>query len=74
MRPDDVERYLKQQPFLPFRIHLSSGAFFDVRHSQMLDIGRSAVTLALPVEGNLQRFAVVALVHVVWLEILVPAT
>lgn len=72
MRPDDIREYWQQRPFLPFRIHVSSGAFFDVRHAQMLDIGRSALTLAFPLEGNLQRFAVVALVHIVWLEILVP--
>jgi hypothetical protein len=73
MRPDDLRPYLERQPFQPFRLHLSSGAFFDIRHPQMVHIARSTLTVGFPLEGNLQRFAVVALVHVVWLEILLSA-
>jgi hypothetical protein len=72
MRPDDVREYLKRQPFQPFRVHLSSGMLFDIRNPQMASVGRSALTIALGVEGDSQRFAVVALVHIVWLEVLVP--
>jgi hypothetical protein len=72
MRPDDVREYLDRRPFQPFRVHLTSGAFFDIRNAQMASVGRSALTLALGVEGDFQRFVVVALVHLVWLEVLVP--
>ena len=73
MRPDDVREYLDQRPFHPFRIHLSSGMFFDIRQPELVTLGHSAMTIGLPVEDSMQRFVVIALVHVVWLEVLVPA-
>jgi hypothetical protein len=38
----------------------------------MVQLGRSTLTLGLAMEGEMQRFVVVALVHIVWLEILLP--
>lgn len=72
MRPDDLQQCLDQRPFRPFRIHLSTGAFFDIRQPELVNIGRSTLTIALPLEGEMQRFAVVSLVHIVWLEVQVP--
>jgi hypothetical protein len=73
MRPDDVREHLDRRPFQPFRIHLSNGIFFDVRQPHLASVMRSTVHIGLPLEGNMQRFAVVALVHVVWIEVLLPA-
>jgi hypothetical protein len=72
MRPDDVREYLDRRPFHPVRVPLSSGAFFDIRQPEMAVVTRSVLTLGLPLEGGLQRFAVIALVHIVWLEVLLP--
>lgn len=73
MRRDDLARYLNRQPFRPFRLYLSTGAFLDIRHSQSASLGPSTLTLGLPIEGNHQRFLEVALIHIVWIEILFPA-
>jgi hypothetical protein len=73
MRPDDLREYLDQRPFHPVRLHLSSGAFFDIRQAEMAAVGRSTLTLGLPVEAGFQRFVVIALVHIVWLEVLLPS-
>ena len=35
MRPEDLREYLKREPFQPFRLHLSSGAFFDIRQPEL---------------------------------------
>jgi hypothetical protein len=72
MRSDDFREHLEREPFQSFRVHLSSGAFFDIRHSQMAQVTRSTLHIALPLEGDRQRFAIIALVHIVWLEVLVP--
>jgi hypothetical protein len=32
-------------PFRPFRIHLNSGESYDIRHPEMLRVGRSAVNV-----------------------------
>lgn len=34
MRQDDVDEHLKRRPFQPFRIQLSTGAFFDIGRSE----------------------------------------
>ncbi len=73
MRQDDLLEYLDCQPFQPFRIYLSTGAFFDIRQPQLAYATRSTLTLSLPIEGNQQRYLIIALVHIVWIEVLVPA-
>lgn len=73
MRQDDLRDYLDRRPFHPFRIYLTSGVYFDIRQAHMVQVGRSTLTLGLTMEGDMQRFFVVALVHIVWLEILLPA-
>jgi len=73
MRSPDIREYLQRRPFQPFRVHLSTGAFFDIRNPQMAAVGRSAVTISLPLEGDRQRFAVIDLVHIVWFEVVLPA-
>jgi hypothetical protein len=72
MRQEDVREFLERRPFQPFRIHLSTGAFFDIRQPRMASVGRSTLAIALPLEGTVQRFAMVSLLHVVWVEVLVP--
>jgi len=73
MRKEDVSEYLDRRPFFPFRIHLSSGAFFDIRQPQLVHASRSTVTIGGSIEGDQQQFVVIALVHIVWLEITLPA-
>jgi hypothetical protein len=73
MRQDDITEYLKRRPFQPFRIHLSTGAFFDIHQPELAWVTRSTVTIGQAIEGDKQRFVVLALIHIAWLEILVPA-
>ena len=35
-----VLAYVKAQPFRPFRIHMPSGQVFDIRHPEMLKVGK----------------------------------
>jgi hypothetical protein len=73
MRRDIVEEYLEQRPFRPFRLYLSTGAFVDIRQPQLASLSPSTITLGLPIEGNHQRFLEIALIHIVWIEVLLPA-
>lgn len=73
MRREDLERYLTRDPFQPFRLCLSPGTFVDIRHSQQATLSRSTITIGLPLEGDKQRFLEIALIHIVWIEIVVPA-
>jgi hypothetical protein len=33
--------YVKAEPFRPFRLHMASGKTFDVRHPEMVKIGKN---------------------------------
>jgi hypothetical protein len=43
MRPDDLLVWLRAAPFQPFRIYLNSGRTYDIRHPEMLRVGRSTM-------------------------------
>jgi hypothetical protein len=45
MRPDDLLSWIRATPFVPFRIRLNSGRTFDIRHPEMLRVGRSTVNV-----------------------------
>lgn len=73
MRRDVLDKYLKREPFQPFRLYLSTGAFVDIRQPELASLSPSTLTLGLPLEGDKQRFLEIALIHIVWLEVLLPA-
>jgi hypothetical protein len=73
MRRDTLEEYLTRRPFLPFRIYLSTGVFFDIHQPQLASVSPSTFTLGLPIEGNHHRLLEIALIHIVWIEMLFPA-
>lgn len=52
MTRDDVLRELRNQPFRPFRIVLSSGESFDIRHPDMAIPTLGAVYIARPSPAN----------------------
>ncbi len=40
------------EPFRPFRLHMASGRSFDVRHPEMIKVGRSSVTVYSAPQGD----------------------
>ena len=52
----DLLSYLKAEPFRPIRIHMASGATFDVRHPEMAKVGRNSVILFTFVSDNPEIF------------------
>jgi hypothetical protein len=45
VRPDDLLTWLRATPFVPFCIRLNSGTTFEIRHPEMLRVGRSSVNV-----------------------------
>ncbi len=43
--PRDLLSYLRAEPFRPIRIHMVSGQTFDIRHPEMVRVGRNSVIL-----------------------------
>lgn len=38
-----IGEYVAAEPFRPFRIKMASGQFFEVRHPEMILVGRTSV-------------------------------
>ncbi len=47
MRAEEIQRHLKRQPFQPFRLFLSNGMSYDIRHPELMIVGRRNVIIAL---------------------------
>lgn len=55
IHPRTMVDFLTAEPFLPFRIHIASGATFEVRHPEMVRVGRSSATVHMPPNGDEER-------------------
>ena len=40
-----MAKYVGAEPFRPFRIKLASGRAFEIRHPEMVSVGRTTVTI-----------------------------
>jgi hypothetical protein len=52
MTPEDLEDYLKRQPFMPFRIHMGNGRTHEVRHPETAILTIEAVVVGVHQEGE----------------------
>ncbi len=73
MRRDELVAALQARPFRPIRLYVSDGGTFDIRHPEMLMVGRHDATVGL--EGNggrelrqgypaIERFTCFDLLHI----------
>lgn len=69
MRPDDFLTAIRKRPFEPFRIQVSDGTVYDIRHSELVMVGIGAVIIGVPAAGQdkpvYDRAETVSLAHVV---------
>jgi hypothetical protein len=72
MRSEDIQQLVRREPFKPFRITLTDGRTFEVRHPEMAMVGRSTVAIGLPANGNEEtiydRLVTVDLLHIMQTE------
>jgi hypothetical protein len=70
MPPDELRGLIRAQPFVPFRLHLTDGRAFDVRHpDNLLVTARVAVVGVYNGESAFpDRSETIALIHVVSAE------
>jgi hypothetical protein len=69
---EEVLERLHRRPFEPFRIHLTDGTTYEVRHPELVLVGRRSMVVGVSdVEQQpvvYDRYTTVALVHIVRLE------
>jgi hypothetical protein len=71
IRPEDVRKHLDKRPFETFRICLTDGQTYDVRHPDLCLVDRSTVYVGVPTPrrpGVAMDVHHVSLVHVVRFE------
>lgn len=73
--PADLLQALRLRPFQPFRLHVSDGMVYDVRHPEMLMVAVASTVVGLPAAGQalpqVERYEIIDLRHIVRVE---PAT
>jgi hypothetical protein len=68
---EDVQRRLQQRPFQPFTLFLTDGSHYEVRHPELILLGRRSMILGITSEPNqklYERAIDIDLLHVVRME------
>src|SRR5712672_2713231 len=63
----DIKKRLRQQPFLPVRVVTTTGQTYDVRHPEMVIVGRNFLMIGSPTKNDAsvaEEITRVALLHV----------
>ena len=69
MHPDELLAAQRRQPFLPFRLHVSDGSSYELRHPEKFWLTQRTVYVGIAAEGPIpERAVTVALIHVSRLE------
>jgi hypothetical protein len=71
MTPEELRDTARRQPFLPFRVVMTDGAVFDIRHPDLIWVGRRSAMIGLtgqPGQEFYERSVQVDLLHVIRLE------
>jgi hypothetical protein len=71
MNHEELHELARRQPFRPFRLHLSTGATHDIRHPDLIMVGRRSAVIGVtnqPERTVYDRTFIVDLLHVVGAE------
>lgn len=47
MRPEEINSHVRKSPFVPFRLCMSDGKAFEVRHPEMVIVTKLTVAVAV---------------------------
>lgn len=76
MSPDDLLQFIRQRPFVPFRLVTTDGTAYEIHHPEMLMPGRRVTIVGLPdvpAVAAFDRTVTVSNLHIQRLEPLLPA-
>ena len=69
MRANDLIEFVRRQPFVPFRLHVSENQPYEIQHADQIIVLRSRVVLAVggdgPIRDNTEH---IALSHIIRIE------
>ena len=71
MRPSVILRLIHAQPFRPFRVCVSDGAVYEVRHPELIQVTEEALRIHAPTVDDLgEGIATISYLHISRLEVL----
>jgi hypothetical protein len=71
MTQDELQEWARRQPFRPFRLTLTTGAAYEIRHPDLIMVGRRSAVLGVTRRPDRRVFDTalqVDLLHVVSVE------
>ena len=74
MRREDLLKLCQAVPFRPFRVYLSNGERFDIRHPELIASTLGVAHISFPEQNNEQKESeeivsiIVSLIHIVKIE------
>jgi hypothetical protein len=77
MRPDDIRSLLRHEPFQPFRLVMTDGTDYEIRHPEVVSLSRSTLHLVLSSDTPAlrgERVVIAALLHVIRVEMMKAPT
>lgn len=73
MRNEDLLQWNKAIPFVPYRIRYDSGRTYDIRHPEMVEIGRSSPIIFTFLGEDPDTYEKAEMLSVVPIESIEPA-
>lgn len=52
MQREHLHALVRQRPFVPFRVYLTDGRAYDLRHAHLLLLGQDWLTMGFPAEDD----------------------
>lgn len=70
MSPEGIRNLLRQEPFKPFRLVMSSGKNYEVRHPEMAMLLRNDILVGVDIadDGMPAEFGICPVLHVASIE------
>jgi hypothetical protein len=69
---EQLLEWVRRRPFVPFRVHITDGSSYEVRHPDLIMPGARSVVIGIPgpalPEGVYEHTALVALIHITRIE------
>ena len=71
MRPSEILRLIHAIPFCPFRVCVSDGTVYEIRHPEVIIVTREALRIHTPQLNELDNgLAIVSYFHITRLELI----
>jgi hypothetical protein len=76
MRAEDLLQWNRAVPFVPYRIRLNSGRTFDIKHPEMVMVGRTTINIYTFINDENEIYDRVQMLSLVLIESIeaIPST